>query len=108
MTKKLLAIILAIGLLIMSFNFGYLFSRSTLYSDTGIVTSVTYNESSNTFEVTFETLNGHEWVFYSEDGDWFINDIISVLFDNNKTETIYDDIIIDTKYSGFTYQEELS
>lgn len=102
MTKKILTTVLAIGLSVLSFSSGYLFSRSTLYPETGIVTDVVYT-SEKTFQITFETFNGHEWVFYSEDGDWFINDSISVLFDNNKTETIYDDIIIDTKYSGFTY-----
>ena len=95
-TKNILIIIL---IALLSFNVGYFTSTSTLYSSTGIVASVTETET-ETFEITFVTANGHKWYFYSEDPDWFVNDIISVTFTNKGTQDITDDEIIATRYSG--------
>lgn len=43
--------------------------------------------------------NGYEWSFYGAE-DWQVNDICTLLMDSRKTEKIYDDRIIKTRYSG--------
>ena len=99
MTKKILTTILAIGLLITSFSSGYLLSRSTLYPETGIITDVTQTDT-GTYEIIFETSNGNIFSFYTDDCDLYVGDLISILMDNNGTEIVYNDTIIDHKYSG--------
>lgn len=95
-TKKLLIIILTA---LLSFNGGYFLSQSTLYPETGIVTEVDKTET-NTYKIVFDTSNGHEWVFYTEDPDWFVGDVVSTIMCNKCTEDITDDSIIDVRYSG--------
>lgn len=43
--------------------------------------------------------NGYEWSFYGTE-DWEVNDICTLLMDSRKTEKIYDDRIVQTRYSG--------
>lgn len=49
--------------------------------------------------VTVENNNGELFQFTGIE-DWQINDICSLMLDNNGTENIYDDIIIKTIYDG--------
>lgn len=50
--------------------------------------------------VTCEDFNGNLWEFEGCE-DWTIGDIASLLMSNRGTEKIYDDTIIDTRYSGY-------
>ena len=43
--------------------------------------------------------NGFVWQFYGVE-DWEEGDICSVIMNHNGTETIFDDIIITTRYGG--------
>ena len=49
--------------------------------------------------VTVENNDGELFQFIGIE-DWQINDICSLMLDNNGTENIYDDIIIKTIYNG--------
>ena len=42
----------------------------------------------------------HQWVFMGCD-DWCEGDIAALIMDDNGTELIYDDIIMDVKYIGW-------
>ena len=95
-TKNILIIILVA---LLSFNIGYFLSRSTLYPETGIITEVIKTDV-DTYEVVFEVANGNMFSFYTDDYDLYVGEIISVLMDNNGTEIVYNDKIIDYKYSG--------
>ena len=44
--------------------------------------------------------NGNLWQFYHCE-DWFINDCVILIMDNNGTSIIYDDIILKTLYSNW-------
>lgn len=50
-------------------------------------------------KVTCTDYNGYEWSFYGCE-DWQENDICTLLMDSRKTEKIYDDVIVQTGYSG--------
>lgn len=50
-------------------------------------------------KVTCTDYNGYEWSFYGCE-DWQENDICTLLMDSRKTEKIYDDRIVQTRYSG--------
>lgn len=44
---------------------------------------------------------GYEWEFYGCE-DYAVNDLLCVMLDNNGTkDTILDDIIVETAYSGY-------
>ena len=60
-------------------------------------------------EIVIVTLyNGNMFAFQNEDvGEWEIGDIVTLLFDDNGTEIIYDDIIIDYRYSGHINSPEV-
>ena len=46
-----------------------------------------------------EDFNGNIWEFYGCE-DWCVNDIASLLINDNGTENIYDDEIMSAKYNG--------
>jgi hypothetical protein len=50
-------------------------------------------------KVTVTDYTGYEWSFYGCE-DWQLNDICTLLMDTRKTEKIYDDRIVQTRYSG--------
>lgn len=50
-------------------------------------------------KVTVTDNTGYEWSFYGCE-DWQLNDICTLLMDSRKTEKIYDDVIVQTRYSG--------
>ncbi len=49
--------------------------------------------------VVCEDFNGNLWEFYGCE-DWQIDDVASLLMDDNGTSTIYDDEIVSTRYNG--------
>lgn len=49
--------------------------------------------------VMCEDFNGNLWEFYGCE-DWQIDDIASLLMDDNGTPTIYDDEIVSARYNG--------
>lgn len=50
--------------------------------------------------VTIEDFNGFQFQFDGAE-DWMVGDICSCIMKTNGTETILDDEIIDTRYSGY-------
>ena len=50
--------------------------------------------------VTFEDFNGNMWEIEGCE-DWEINDIGALLMNNNGTENIYDDEIVQAHYNGW-------
>ena len=49
--------------------------------------------------VTCEDYNGNLWEF-TECEDWEVGDIAALLMNNNGTESIYDDTIVEVRYCG--------
>lgn len=66
-----------------------------LYPLPTVVTEINYSID----KVTCADYNGYEWSFYGCE-DWQVNDICTLLMDSQKTEKIYDDRIVQTRYSG--------
>ena len=75
-------------------------SKGDIYPDTMTVTGI----DTEADVVTLTTSSGHMYQFYGVE-DWQIGDICSCIMNDNGTETIEDDIIVDTKYSGHQKQE---
>ena len=74
---------------------------SNLYADCGVI----MDEPDEDVVVTMK--NGNMFAFGNVDGDWQVGDIVSILFDDNGTEIVYDDIIISYRYSGWISDSEL-
>lgn len=55
--------------------------------------------------VIVEDFNGFQFQFDGAE-DWMVGDICSCIMKTNGTETIIDDEIIDTKYSGYIKEGE--
>lgn len=73
-------------------------TTDNLYPSCGIVTSITSTE------LEWTDFNGNIWVIMGDPEDWCEGDRIAVIMDNNGTmETIYDDIVVKTKYCGWEY-----
>lgn len=68
---------------------------SEIYPNCGIVKEI--NLEKNT--VTVEDYTGNLWEF-SEIEDWMIGDVCVMVIDSNGTVTIYDDLILSTRYCG--------
>lgn len=66
------------------------------YATTGLITELNYE----TNEVIFENFNGYEYAFYGIE-DWAVNDCVSVILYDNGTPEIFDDEVVDVKYSGW-------
>lgn len=65
-----------------------------IYPDAGIVTCIKGDS------VTYQTANGNLFSFYGSE-DWQVGDAVAVLMYNNGTDTINDDVILQTKYVGY-------
>lgn len=44
--------------------------------------------------------NGDEWIWFGIE-DYYVDDIVAAIMDDNGTEIIYDDTIIMIRYSGY-------
>lgn len=71
-------------------------TKGEIYPTCGIVTEV--DEASDT--VTFTEQNGNMFAFGGCE-DWQEGDIIAATMDDNGTEEVYDDYIIDVRYAGY-------
>lgn len=82
--------------------------NKTFYPLTGIVTSVTPDDSDTCSEViTFTCSNGNMFSFTAPTTDcWEEADLVSCIMNNKGTETVYDDEVITSMYSGSTDQLE--
>lgn len=68
---------------------------SHIYPSCGIVVEVNYEED----YIVIEDFYGNAWIFEGVE-DWIEGDIVAVIMDDNGTEQIEDDIIIDIRYCG--------
>lgn len=68
-----------------------------LYPSTCIITEI----DTETDLVTIATATGNEFQFYGVE-DYANGDLVSVIFYDNGTETVTDDVIMDIRYSGTT------
>lgn len=66
------------------------------YAKTCMVTEI----NPETDIVTTEDYNGNTWEFYGTE-DWLPGDICSMVMDDKGTENIYDDEIVNVRYSGY-------
>lgn len=82
--------------------------NKTFYPLTGIVTSVTPDDSDTRSEViTFTCSNGNMFSFTAPTTDcWEEADLVSCIMNNKGTKTVYDDEVITSMYSGSTDQLE--
>ena len=71
---------------------------ANLYPTCGVVTEVTSTE------MTFTDFSGNMWTIVGDPEDWCEGDRVAAIMDNNgTTETIYDDIVVKTKYCGWDF-----
>ena len=69
---------------------------SHIYPMSGIVTEVNHQED---YVIVTDSI-GNEWKFDGAE-DWHTDDIAAMIMDDNETEEIYDDKIIDIHYIGW-------
>lgn len=75
-----------------------------IYSTAMIVDFVEYDESEDCYEVEMHDSNGNWWYYYDDDAcDIYVGDLMAITMDDNGTENIYDDIILDVKATGFYF-----
>ena len=97
MKKMLLLTILGISVTAAWYN--NQIGMDTIYPETGYVTELNYE----TDEVIYQTFSGNEFSFYGIE-DWTEGDIVSLVMFNNFTKgSVYDDVILNVKYSGWVY-----
>jgi hypothetical protein len=85
-TIIIIAFVLSIGI-----------AYADIYPTTVIIREIDYLNDL----VICEDYNGNEWVFEGIE-DWDVNDIVSMIMNDNETELIYDDVIMQIRYSGHT------
>lgn len=74
--------------------------KSTYYADCGLI----MDEPDDVVCVTMQ--NGNVFTFKDDDGDWSVGNLVSILFDDSGTPIVYDDKILDCRYSGWVSEEE--
>lgn len=67
--------------------------------DTLMVTAV--DKSTDEYIIEAVAQNGNVFTWLDCDGDWFVGDLASVIFDTMNTAEIEDDAIIYARYSGW-------
>lgn len=53
------------------------------------------------YVITGEDANGFTWRFINASEDWMVNDLCAVIYEDNDTPIIFDDIIKQTRYVGY-------
>lgn len=74
--------------------------QKEIYADCGAI----LEDPTDTVIITMQ--NGNQFSFENFDGDWMTGDLVSVIFDSNGTEEVFDDIIISCRYSGYISENE--
>lgn len=74
--------------------------QKEIYADCGAI----LEEPNENVIITMQ--NGNQFSFENSEGDWMTGDLVSVIFDNNGTEEVFDDIIISCRYSGWISENE--
>ena len=96
--KNLVLVFTVISTLIIGFLSGCAYGNNTntdnLYPISTKVVSLDYT----TDKVTVEQANGTIWSFYGCN-DWELNDNCNLIMNDNGTPEVYDDIIVDYRYS---------
>ncbi len=87
--KKVIAILIVILIIVVANG------NEEIYPRTMVVSEI--DAGSDTVVLTDSV--GFEWEFYGIE-DWQVGDICSCIMDDNGTENIEDDIIVDAKYNG--------
>lgn len=71
-----------------------------LYSQTAVVINLNYSIDL----VTVQTATGILYDFYGCE-DYAINDFVALLmWDNGTTNTVYDDVVLDARYAGYSLE----
>ena len=96
--KKLVLVFTVISTLIIGFLSGCAYGNETsaddLYPISTKVVSLDYTADT----VTVEQANGTMWTFQGCD-DWELNDNCNLIMNDNGTPEVYDDLIVDYRYS---------
>ena len=92
-----LGIVLAISMVISTSTFA---RETTTYPETGIITSIDFADDYSSCLLEITVANGNIFSYYSEDCDWWYNDIVSMIMDDKGTDIVYDDEILMIQYSG--------
>ena len=67
-----------------------------LYPRTGYITEIADGKC------VVEDSVGIEWEFETDADDWLVGDgIAMIVYDNETPDTIYDDVVVASRYSGF-------
>jgi len=91
--KKILIMLLALSAVSLTSCFRA--ADSVQYAKTTKVIEV--NRITDT--VVCEDYNGNQWEF-TECEDWEVGDVATLLMNDNGTENIYDDTIVEARYNG--------
>jgi len=72
-----------------------------LYPRTGYIVELE-PQPEDMYKITIEDATGNLWVYDTDADDYTVGDGVAMIMYNNDTpESIYDDVIISARYSGF-------
>jgi hypothetical protein len=91
--KKLLFATATTLLCATAFFAGRRSTQTTTYAKHGVVTEL--DRANDT--VTFTDCNGFNWCFYGVE-DWMIGDGVSAVMNDNGTDSIFDDEVVNVRY----------
>ena len=95
--KKIL-LYTAVSMFIVGFSYGSAYGNHTYASNLYPINAKVVSLDYTTDKVTVQQSNGTMWSFTGCD-DWELNDNCNLIMNDNGTPEIYDDIIVDCKYS---------
>ena len=94
--KKIIALVLSLVVLALFCSVAYGLDLDRLYPSCGVVVEINYTDD----YIIIEDFTGNCWEWSGVE-DWAVGDIASMIMDDNNTEQIFDDSILDICYSGF-------
>ena len=95
--KKIL-LFTAVSMFIIGFLFGSAYGNHTYASNLYPISTKVVSLDYTTDTITVQQANGTLWTFYSCD-DWQLNDNCNLIMNDNGTVKVYDDVIVDYRYS---------
>ena len=94
--KKFLLVFPVFGALLLVYIASQVYMSAHIYPATAVLTGI--NSASE--EITVTCANGNQFAVRTAPEDWCIGDLCSLLVYDNNTDIVYDDKILQFRYSG--------
>ena len=92
--KKFLLVFPVLGALLLLYISSQVYMSAHIYPETAVIIEI------NDETIIAYSANGNRFTIHASPEDWFPGDLVSLVMYDNNTDIVYDDVILQIRYSG--------